>query len=197
MLYSPSLTEPQVRHRCRNPRCGTKLKIPAANPDAFCCRGCEAQFYSRRCRVCEALFSPKTGRRQTCGRSRCRHEFQRHPELFLSSGYATPGLGHNALRNPIKPGLKIGTKTGRPFRIVAGPAVPEINLRIAPEVSILVSKANRARFQRHTPPVNIIGGFRFPGAPKIDLAPIGAIKAATITEAATIAGPMPAVGGRR
>ena len=61
MLYKPQPDPPQLRHRCRNPRCAGKLKIPAANPrDAFCCRGCERQFYGRRCRVCEALFTPKT-----------------------------------------------------------------------------------------------------------------------------------------
>jgi hypothetical protein len=60
--------------------------------------------------------------------------------------------------------------------------VPEINLRISDEVP--ASKANRdfedhwrkakrraarkALIKRKTPPVNVIGGYRFPGAPKID-----------------------------
>ncbi len=65
--------------------------------------------------------------------------------------------------------------------------MPEINLRI---LSVPVPKANRtwlkaerratrrALIQYTTPPVNIIGGYRFPGAPAIDLRPSRAAPAA-------------------
>lgn len=42
MHNSLSPDPPQIRHRCRNPRCGGKLKTPTDNPrGAFCCEGCE------------------------------------------------------------------------------------------------------------------------------------------------------------
>jgi hypothetical protein len=73
----------------------------------------------------------------------------------------------------------------RPWRIVAGPEPPPANLRIE------VDAAAEARFQRErqrlrehirklgeaclfkpdTPPVNVLGGYKFAGAPKIDLRP--------------------------
>jgi hypothetical protein len=63
MLYHQHPEPLQIRHRCRHPRCGSVLKVPAANPrDAFCCRGCERAFYRSRCRVCEMLIRAKTGR---------------------------------------------------------------------------------------------------------------------------------------
>jgi len=64
---------------------------------------------------------------------------------------------------------------------VAGPELSEANLRIPPAVP--TSKADqtfreyikresaKAIFQRDTPPLNIVGGFKFPGAPEIDLSP--------------------------
>jgi hypothetical protein len=130
------------------------------------------------------VFS-KTPRRIVCGRSRCRHEFQRHPEQFFGLRYPSAPLGHNASRNPIKPGLKIGTEPGRGWRHVAGPELPEINYRVPPDVP--ASKANKtfqeywqkakrrtarkALFKRATPPLNLLGGYRFPGAPQVDLGP--------------------------
>jgi hypothetical protein len=184
MLYKHQSAPPQLRHHCRNPRCAGKLKIPTTNTrDAFCCKGCERQFYGCRCRVCEALFARKTRRRNVCWRSHCRHEFQRHPELYFGLRYPSARLGHNASRKAIKLGTKIGAKCSRALRIVAGPEVHEINLRIPAEVP--ASKADKAfedywrsarrraarcaLTKRHTPPVNIIGGYQFPGAPKVDL----------------------------
>jgi hypothetical protein len=80
----PALVAPgQLRHHCRNPRCGGKLQRPTNNRlDAFCCRGCFDSYYRSRCLVCEQPFRRKTERRQVCNRSKCRHEFQRHRERF-------------------------------------------------------------------------------------------------------------------
>jgi hypothetical protein len=80
-------------------------------------------------------------------------------------------------RNPIKPGIKNGTKPGRAFRIIAGPAVPKINLTIPLDPTLVGRLARRyaqlaeqaALIGPHDPPANIIGGFRFPGAPAINL----------------------------
>jgi hypothetical protein len=200
MLYRHQTDPPQVRHHCRNPRCAGKLKIPAENPrDAFCCCGCEQKFYSRRCRICERLFEPKTKRRAVCGRSPCRHEFQRSPEKYFgtrypraglghnrakeASGYPSGPLGHNASRNPIKTGIKIDDKSGRGYRQVAGPALTprELELATIGADQAPASAANaafikhrrelaaRQIFQRTTMPVNVVGGHKFPDAPMIDL----------------------------
>jgi hypothetical protein len=211
MLYRERVELPQLlRHRCRNPRCGSSLRVPAANPrDAFCRRSCERQFYDCRCRVCEALLNRKTKRRAVCWRAKCRYQFKRHPEDFFGSLYPREVVAHNGARNPAKPGflapvenesypcppagpvahnegktplksrLKNSAKSDRGWRVIAGPEVPEINLRIPLEVP--VSKANqafpkfweqaesRALIQHDTPPVNIVGGYKFPNAPAIDL----------------------------
>jgi hypothetical protein len=198
MLYNPQTSRPQQpRHHCRNPRCGTALKVPADNPrDAFCCRGCEGQYYGRHCRVCGALFAHKTKRRIVCSRAKCRYQFKRHPEQFFGDRYPSGPMAHNASKNPIKPGIKIGAKPGRAFRIVAGPGgLYPINLQLPPDLP--VSKANatfrehcraaglKALFQRDVPPANIVGtgAFKFPGAPNVDLNP------ARATPRAPAAGP--------
>lgn len=72
---------------------------------------------------------------------------------------------------------------------MAGPDVAEINLRIPPDLP--VSKANiafvkywkrlkrraarRSIFKRTTPPLNVLGGYKFPNAPQIDLSPSPAV----------------------
>jgi hypothetical protein len=196
-MFDNAPTDPgQVRHRCRNPRCGGTLEIPTTNRrDAFCCKGCDRAFYHSRCRVCESLFTRKTERRLVCWRSRCRHEFQRHPERFFGARNTLPLLailGQNASRNPLKTGIKSDPKSGRALRHVAGPEAHEINYRIPLDAP--ASKANRAHWleaerraaghaliTRDTPPVNIIGGYRFPDAPAVDLRPT-----ATTTKARTI-----------
>jgi hypothetical protein len=72
MLYRHQPAPSQVRHRCRNPRYGGTLKIPAANPrDALCRPICERAFYGCRCRVCEQLYTRKTRRRIVCSRAQC------------------------------------------------------------------------------------------------------------------------------
>jgi hypothetical protein len=160
MLYREQPTPPQVRHHCRNPRCANKLKIPADNPrDAFCGRGCERAFYNCRCRVCEQLLTRKTARRTVCWRSRCRHEFQRHPEQYFGLRYPSRPVGHNAEKTSTKSNLKTGAKSGRGSRTAADPEAQLI--------------------QRTTPPVNIIGGYKFPNAPKIDLSPTRSIGSST------------------
>jgi hypothetical protein len=181
MFYKQQSAPPQVRFVCRNSLCGTKLKQPTdEHVDAFCCRTCERRFYSRHCRVCEALFDYKTVRRQVCGRSRCRHELERHPERYFGGKFhpakvghsakkqvgcsPTPGLGHNARANPTKIGVQSGGKSGRGYVIIAGPAVHPINFTNWPELP-----PRPTLIKRTTPPVNVIGGHRFPGAPKIDL----------------------------
>ena len=70
----------ELRHRCRNRQCRSRLKEATDNPRrAFCTRFCFDSFYRKRCRVCERDIDtdPQTGRRRQrldqrkfCGR-RC------------------------------------------------------------------------------------------------------------------------------
>jgi hypothetical protein len=198
VLYTPPHpTSPVLsigeRHRCRNPRCGAKLKSPTPNRlDAFCCQGCFGQFFRSRCLVCEQLFTRKTERRLTCSRRKCRHEIERHRERYFGGRYLGSVLGPNASRSADKTVLKIGTFGGRPFAQVAGPQLTPTAFRLAtlpldPDLAARIERthapalearkrAKRAAaravlIKRHTPPANVLGGYKFPGAPVVDLSP--------------------------
>jgi MT-A70 len=98
MLDSTTVAPAQhpIRHRCRNVRCGSKLKAPTDDArDAFCCAACFGSYFRSRCRVCERPIDRKTDRRLVCKHSKCRHEFQRHPERFSGPRYPGVVLGHN------------------------------------------------------------------------------------------------------
>jgi hypothetical protein len=196
VLYTPHATPAQslLRHRCRNPRCGGKLETPTDNPrHAFCCHGCFDIFYRARCLVCERPIDRKTDRRKVCKRSECRHEFQRHPERFSCPRYPASVLGHNASGSAHFTGLKSGSKSGRPFRLVAGPALTDTGFRLATiplDLGLAArldrahadhienrkkarrAAARRAQIKRRHPPVNVLGGYQFPNAPEIDLSPV-------------------------
>jgi hypothetical protein len=197
LVFPPGKATPTTigpRHRCRHPRCGTKLKHPADNPrDAFCCSTCFESFYRSRCLVCERPIDRKTERRQVCNRQKCRGQFRRHREQFLGTRYPALVLSHNGLGSADKTGLKIGQKADRPFRQVAGPELGPTALRLAtlpldPELAARLERAHRpyveARakakrtaerkvlIKRRTSPVNVLGGYQFPRAPAIDLCPI-------------------------
>jgi hypothetical protein len=136
------------RYYCRNPRCGLKLNQPADNPrDAFCCQGCFNSHYRSRCLVCERLIDHKTTRRQVCGRSKCRHELQRHRERFEGTRYLASVLGHNASRSAHFTGLKNGDGDSRPFRQIAGPKLSSTSFWLATlpldlETAARIAKAN-------------------------------------------------------
>lgn len=199
MLYRPSPFTPPVptigpRHRCRHPRCGTKLKCPTDNPrDAFCCSTCFESFYRSRCLVCERPIDRKTERRQVCNRQKCRGQFRRHREQFLGTRYPALVLSHNGLGSADKTGLKNRSEAGRAPRQVAGPQLSQTSLRLAslpldPELVARLERVHRphveirakarraaerkALIKRRTPPVNVLGGYQFPGAPTVDLRPI-------------------------
>jgi hypothetical protein len=165
MLYRHQPAPTQVRSRCRNPRCAGNLKTPTENPRAaFCCRSCEGQYYASRCLVCEQLFSRKTARRVVCSRAKCRYEFKRHPERFSATRYPAAKVAHNGPRSPAKPGPKDDTKPDRGYRKVAGPEASAINFQNWP-----VPVAKPTLIKPSSPPVNIVGGYQFPGSPKIRL----------------------------
>lgn len=181
-----------VRYRCRNQRCRSWLKSPSENPrDAFCCSGCYVGFYRTHCIVCEAPTVRKTGNQYLCGRRQCRNEFRRNPTPFLSGRYIATDLRQSDSKTPTISKPKTTIRTDRAWRVVAGPIPPGINLAIPldSKTAEQTSRFNRraieaARaqwrpveqqqiFQRDTPPLNVIGGYRFPGAPAVDLSPTG------------------------
>jgi hypothetical protein len=150
-----------------------------------------------RCLVCGEPFDRKTNNQRLCGRRQCRNEFRRYSERFL--GVLHPSLKDviQTQNSSIKSKPKTGLKSGRAWRIVTGPDVPEINLRIPldPEtvarlkrtrVDYFETAGRNAIIKRDTPPVNVVGGYKFPSAPIIDLA-IKTEAAAPVTSA-TIAG---------
>ena len=132
MLYNPNTAlRPLLRHHCRNPRCGAALREPTENRlDAFCCAGCFKNFYRSRCLVCERPISQKTKPRRVCDRQKCRAEFRRHSGRLGGTRYLASGLSQISARNPVKSGIKNGSLADRPFRIIAGPVPPPINLQI-------------------------------------------------------------------
>jgi hypothetical protein len=103
----------ELRHRCRNPRCRSKLPKPVENErEAFCTRGCHSSFYRKRCLICERGMERTNERQLICGKRRCRNALQ-----------GTLNLGRH-LENPIKPGIKTAHRRDRalPFRVVAAGA---------------------------------------------------------------------------
>jgi hypothetical protein len=196
--YTSTSIAEQVRHRCRNPRCGARLRPAISHPrDAFCCRACFERFYRFRCLICEQPINRKTKRRQVCHRPKCRHEFRRHRERFFSTRYPASVLDHNGLRSADKTDPKIGTSAGRRFVQSAGSKLSATALRCAsipldPELVARLnrgcdlwrcqvfesatknSKAQRAlrlHFSRAA-----LGGYRFPGAPAVDLPPLPSVE---------------------
>ena len=72
----------EVRYRCRNLRCRSKLPAPVANTrEAFCARGCHSSFYRKRCLVCEGPMERKTERQLVCGKRTCRNALQARSDL--------------------------------------------------------------------------------------------------------------------
>jgi hypothetical protein len=195
MLYSRVFDAPQVgpltRHHCRNPKCGARLKPPTTNSrDAFCCAGCFSAFYRRHCLVCERPIIRQTERQVLCGRVKCKRDFQRHRERFSPTRYLASVLVPNASRSAHSTGLKIGALAGRGFTQIAGPKLSPTALHLAslpldPELTARLERTHRdyvenrqkakrraakqALIKRKHSPVNVLGGYRFPGAPEIDL----------------------------
>lgn len=114
--------ELRLRHRCRNPRCGTTLKEPQENPHAaFCCRGCFEQYHRRRCVVCEREYARRGGEREQwrCERSKCRRDYEKFPAFYrpfhLGSLCRVPNAGATGVESRIKRALKPASKSLRAF----------------------------------------------------------------------------------
>jgi hypothetical protein len=160
---------PQVRRRCRNPRCGELLPVATENPRAaFCCQHCHDGFYRERCRVCERPITRKNSRKQICNSRRCEADSRRHQERFVTRWYIPSG---------------VSSKPEKSSTISRAKSAPKIDLRWLDDLFARHrrerAEAIRERNKRcpvsapligpHDPPVNLCGGYKFPNAPEIDL----------------------------
>ncbi len=203
----------ELRHRCRNPKCRTKLKMPVENEHhAFCARGCHGSFYLKRCLVCEERL-PEKSRRQVCNRPKCKAAYRaapgryKWPPMALGSGSCKVDA-----KSARKSGLKTAHKYGRAWHLVAGPKPTDSQFHCAtvpdgPDCQWeggeyrRIESRNRARLQKHFaeqaakcliqphhPPINILGGYRFPDAPDIGTAGAAAAGTMTLDEQTRLAG---------
>jgi hypothetical protein len=165
---------------CRHRKCRTKLKRPISNPrEAFCSRGCHTSFYLRRCLVCEEPIQRRNKTQKVCRKSRCRNAWRARagfgrysPCSSVSSASKT--LDFAGLKRPLKP--------DRACRQIAGPKLSPWQLHCAligaEEAVAEAHQKNRPHWRKHNaealvqphhPPVNIVGGYKFPTAPDVEL----------------------------
>lgn len=191
MLFNPTETH---AFRCRNPRCKSWLRPPAENPrDAFCCEKCAESFYRGHCRVCERPIVGKNSRRELCDDERCRSQFRRYRERFFGTWYPNPVLSSKAEKSSIKSTVKTTINSDRAWRQIAGPDVPDVNLRIPldPDFARRIARVHNSYWEKKAlicsadPPINIGGGYKFPGAKTIDLNPPAAKVTSKKLDAAT------------
>jgi hypothetical protein len=177
----PITTASALRLRCRDPRCMCKLPEAAEPRRAFCARGCYTHFFRTRCKVCGEP-SPK-GR--LCSGA-CRYAHKRNPEIYAFRAVKTQGMGKvgfNA-RGPLTSLYKTGIKArAKSF----GPTLSDDSFWLAslPMHPIDVARVRRAndperirqeaawgrpkvKIGPDVPPLNLIGGWRFPRAPMLD-----------------------------
>jgi hypothetical protein len=166
-----------LRHRCRNPRCHMKLMAPVENEHhAFCCRGCHNSFYLSRCLVCEDPMRRKTVQQKFgSGHARCRSEYNRFRHIFDFPAHPTSCVGDRG-RSAHFTGLKTDNRADRPWRKIAG---PELSPRSFALATLPLDRATTARIARanakavligpNDEPINLLGGYRFPKAPTLDL----------------------------
>jgi hypothetical protein len=182
----------ELRHYCRHPRCRSKLKEPVENPrEAFCARGCHTSFYRKRCMACEQPMERKREGQQLCGRQKCESQLKTLKAYLMLGRFhpSTPpkkadsdqpqGAAVEGSGNPIKPGTFLPVKTDRGWRQVAGPVVDvrlaairaDDGLKHADRVNRghWRDAGNAAAIQHHHAPVNVVGGYKFPDAPAVDI----------------------------
>ena len=164
-----------------NRKCRTKLKEPVSNKrEAFCARGCHTSFYLKRCLVCEGPLQRRNKTQRVCRKSQCRNAwrakagFGRYfPSTAVSLASKTPNFIGS--KPPLKP--------DRAWRQIAGPKLSPSQLHCglvgAKEAVAEAHQKNRpywrkhnakALIQPHHPPVNILGGYKFPECARCEAA---------------------------
>ena len=155
-----------ARQRCRNPRCKTWLKKPVTNPrDAFCCASCEAGFFRTHCRACEKVLgeAKRNSRRELCGRRQCRNQFRSFRDQFSSVWYPSAIGASKPEESSTKSTPKTTIKSDRGFAI--GPDYDREVVRDNFRVNAKFWNA-AALIGPNDAPVNLLGGYKFPGAPR-------------------------------
>jgi hypothetical protein len=176
----------------------------------FCTKGCYESFYLKRCLVCENNKPVgSTARRKLCRRPKCKNSYSQNRSLFTFLGTDT-SRAPNASRNPIKSGIKIGHDGDRPWRNIAGPQLTAAQFHCATVPDgpngqwkdgghERIEARNRAALREHfgkqacligphDSPVNIVGWYKFPNAPAIDLSFNDAPAPMTIEQQTRLAG---------
>jgi hypothetical protein len=195
--------------RCCNPKCRSKLPTPTDNPrKAFCTKGCYESFYLKRCVVCENEKPVgSTARRKLCRRPKCGSSYRRNRSLFTFLGTDTR-CAANASRNPSRIKSALAGEPG--WRIIAGPQLTAAQFHCATvpdgpngqwkdggygRIEARNRAALREHFGRqahligpHDSPVNIVGSYKFPNAPAIDLGFNDAPAPMTIEQQTRLAG---------
>jgi hypothetical protein len=182
-MNAPIMFGSQVRHHCR--RCRATLAEPVENlRSAFCCRGCHRLFYARRCLVCENEMDRSAGHQKLCGSAACRRGYRaivaHQTEGKFDAKPQCSSNGGSPSANPIETGVCEPEKADRPWRQVAGPALSWAELRLA---TIPIDKTTAARVERTNRdyargdtrtlikrshlPINVQGGYKWPGTPSI------------------------------
>ena len=165
---------------CRHRICRTKLKKPVSNRrEAFCSRGCHTSFYLNRCLVCEEPLQRRNKTQKVCRKSRCRNAWRGEAGFGRYSPSKAVSL---ASKTPNSIGSKRPLKSNRAWRQTAGPKLTASQLHCglvgAVHAVAEADQKNRPHWRRHNakallqphdPPVNILGGYRFPDAPEVKL----------------------------
>ncbi len=104
-----------LRIRCRDPKCGCALPVPAEFRRAFCTRGCFDHFHRTRCKVCSEP-SPN-GRLHA---RKCAYAHRQNPGLYAYQRLRKPSDGGMEPkrrcdeRNPYKSGIKTRARSWGP-----------------------------------------------------------------------------------
>jgi hypothetical protein len=143
-----------LRHRCRNPKCRSKLAEPVENERrAFCAKGCFTSYYRHRCLVCEQPFKRKRENQHVCSRPSCKPAFRGNWSKFDPVGYLYTSSTTVAPKTSIKPGIKNGIASGRPWRFVAGPELTPAQLHCATvggeEAVEAINRTNLRHWREH------------------------------------------------
>ena len=168
------------RDFCRHRICRTKLKAPVSNPrEAFCARGCHTSFYLNRCLSCEGPIQRRNKTQRVCQKSQCRNAWRAKAGF---GRYLPSTVVSSASKTPISIGSKWAPRQDRAWDQIAGPKLTASQLHCglvgAVQAVAEADQKNRphwrkrsaeALIQRHHPPVNILGGYRFPDAPDVKL----------------------------
>ena len=165
---------------CRHRKCRTKLKKPVSNQrEAFCSRGCHTSFYLKRCLVCEGPIQRRNKTQRVCQKSQCRNAWRARagfgryiPSTAVSLASKTPNfIGSKCALNRIEHGDQIAGPKLTASQMHCGlvgvvQAVAEADQKNRPYWR---RRSAMALIQRHHPPVNILGGYKFPNAPDVKL----------------------------